>query len=135
MANFAIHIWTDGSCKGNPGPAGCGVILEYGTSKREISKSIGHATNNIAEISAVILGFEALKCPERSDVTLHTDSQLVVGFLSGSWKAKTNLELVKHMQFLASKLASLTVVKERAHSGVPQNEHCDTLASLAAERA
>ena len=81
MTKFNIDIWTDGSCKGNPGPAGCGVILKCDKSTREISKPIGYATNNIAEISAVVLGFEALHRPEKCDVTLHTDSQLSRGCL------------------------------------------------------
>jgi len=135
MTKFTINIWTDGSCRGNPGPAGCGVILEYKDSRREISKSIGLATNNIAEISAVVLGFEALHHPERCDVTLHTDSQLVEGLLIRGWKAKKNTELVKLMRSLAEKPNSLNVVKISAHNGNPNNERCDELAKLATERA
>jgi len=130
--NFNIQIHTDGSCLGNPGPAGIGVILICGDHKREISKSIGLATNNIAEISAVVMALQALHRPERCDVELFTDSQLVEGLLVKGWKAKANVELVAVMRHLASTCKSLKVTKVSGHAGNQLNERCDELARTAA---
>lgn len=130
-----INIWTDGSCHGNPGPAGSGAVLESGQYRKEISKPIGVATNNIAEMSAVILALEALTKPAESDVTLHTDSQLVKGLLAHGWKAHTNIGLANHMQALAGRLKSLKVVHISAHAGDPNNERADRLANQAADKA
>ena len=132
MRNFNIDIYADGSCHGNPGPAGCGVVLICGTSKKEISESIGTATNNIAEISAVVLGIEALHRPERCNVTLYTDSQYVEGLLFKGWKAKANIELVEHIRRLAAELQSLKVVKVIGHNGNQFNERADELANQGA---
>ena len=134
MTNFDIDMYADGSCHGNPGPAGCGVILLCGDSKKEISKNIGFATNNIAEASAVVLGFEALHRPEYCNITLYTDSQYVEGLLVKGWKAKANAGLVEHMRALAGKLKSLKVIKVLGHNGERFNERADELANQAASR-
>jgi len=129
-----INIWTDGSCHGNPGPAGSGAVLKSGQYRKEISKSIGIATNNIAEMSAVVLALEALKKPAESDVTLYTDSQLVEGLLVRGWKAHANTELANHMQALAGRLKSLKILHVSAHGGDPDNERADKLANAAADK-
>ena len=137
-SEFNIKIYVDGSCHGNPGPAGCGVVLihkKLGDPKinsREISKSIGIATNNIAEISAVVLGIEALHRPERCNVILYTDSQYVEGLLAKGWKARANAGLVEHTRSLVAKLKSLEVVKLWGHNGDKFNERADELANQAA---
>lgn len=130
---FQTQIYTDGSCLGNPGPAGVGVILINGNSKKEITLPIGHGTNNIAEISAVVTALEALHRRERHEVKLFTDSQLVVGLLFLGWKAKANIELVKHMRDLASSCKSITVT--RVNKSNKLLERCDELAKLGAGRA
>jgi len=135
MTNFDIDMYADGSCHGNPGPAGCGVVLICGTSKKEISKDIGFATNNIAEISAVVLGIEALHRPKRCNVTLYTDSQYVEGLLVKGWKAKANTGLVEHTRSLVAKLQFLRVVKVIGHNGNKFNERADELANQGAEKA
>ena len=134
MTNFNIAIYADGSCHGNPGPAGCGVVLICGDSKKEISKSIGFATNNIAEVSAVVLGIEALHRPDYSHVTLYTDSQYVEGLLAKGWKAKANTGLVEHMRALVLRLESFSVVKVTGHNGNKFNERADELANQAANK-
>ena len=131
---YEVTIYTDGACSGNPGPAGIGVVLICGNRRKEISRYIGEATNNRAELQAVIEGLAALKHPEQTRVTLHTDSQLVSGVLAHNWKAKANLDLVSKMRELAEKCASLLVVKVRGHSGNPLNERADTLARNALEK-
>jgi len=135
MTNFEISMYVDGSCHGNPGPAGCGIVLMHGDSRKGISKDIGIATNNIAEISAVVLGIEALHRPECCNVTLYTDSQYVEGLLVKGWKAKANAGLVEHMRSLAEKLHSLTVIKVRGHNGDRFNERADELANQGADRS
>ena len=134
--NFNIQIFVDGSCLGNPGPAGIGVILICGDHKREISKNIGLATNNIAEISAVVMALQALHRPERCDVELFTDSQLVEGLLVKGWKAKANVELVAVMRHLASACKSLSVIKLLKAKVTGDHklllDRCDELAKTAA---
>jgi len=134
MEMFKVSIYTDGACSGNPGPAGIGAILLCGERRREISRFIGEATNNRAEIQAVITALRALKAPEKTEVTLFTDSQLVSGLLTQNWKAKANQDLVNEMKELAQSCASFEVVKVKGHNGNPLNERADELARKALER-
>lgn len=129
-----ITIYADGACSGNPGPAGIGVVLISGGHRKEISRHIGQGTNNIAEFTAAVEGLRALKDRGKCEVTLYTDSQLVVGMLSG-WKARANLGLVSEMRKLASECASFKAVHIRGHNGDPVNERCDELAKMAAKEA
>ena len=126
-----VNLYTDGACSGNPGPAGIGVVLVFGTYRKELSVPIGQGTNNIAEIRAVIEGIDALTCSEHTDVILHTDSQLVEGFLTKGWCPKVNQELIAQLQQRASRCHSLRVVKVKAHNGHRENERCHTLARRA----
>ena len=128
---FKVTIYTDGACRGNPGPAGVGAVLLCEDRKKEISKAIGHSTNNRAEIQAVIEALSALKHPEKTEVTLYTDSQLVYGLLQGTYKAKKNRDLVDQMLSLSKELRSLEVVKIKGHNGNPLNELAHTLAQKA----
>ena len=128
---FKVTIYTDGACKGNPGPAAIGAVLLCGDRRKEISKAIGHSTNNRAEIQAVIEALSALKYPEKTEVTLYTDSQLVFGLLQGTYKAKKNRDLVDEMLNLSENLRSLEVVKIKGHNGNPLNELAHTLAQKA----
>lgn len=125
---FKVEIYTDGACSGNPGPAGVGAVLLCKDKRKEISKGIGHSTNNRAEIQAVIEALSALKHPEKTEVTLYTDSQLVSGLLQGTYKAKKNKDLVDKMTTLSANLRSLEVVKIRGHNGNPLNELAHSLA-------
>src|ERR1043166_6474225 len=72
----AVESFTDGACKGNPGPGGWGVILRYGTREKEMSGSDPATTNNRMELMAAIMGLESLN--RRSVVKLHTDSIYVL---------------------------------------------------------
>ena len=81
-----VEIFTDGACKGNPGPGGWGAILRYGKAEKEISGGESSTTNNRMEISAVL---EALKCLKEScDVTLYSDSQYVCNAINKGWAKK-----------------------------------------------
>src|SRR5437868_12601059 len=84
----AIHVWTDGACSGNPGPAGLGVVVVGdGTGQREISEYLGEATNNIAELTAILRGLLAVTDKTRP-VIVYSDSAYSIGLLSQNWKAK-----------------------------------------------
>lgn len=126
----AIFIYTDGACSGNPGPAGIGVVMCYKGHKKEISRYIGLATNNIAELEAIRTGLEAVK--NRSlPVLLFTDSSYSLGLLTKGWKAKQNQELVKKVRDLVKAFKDLRIIKIKGHAGHPENERADQLAVAA----
>lgn len=122
-----LVIYADGSCFGNPGPAGIGVLLEWKGQSKEISRFLGDGTNNIAELTAIEAGLEAVKNRD-VPVRLHTDSQYAIGVLSEGWKAKENRPLIARVQALMAHFPDLKLVKVRGHSGDPRNEKVDQLA-------
>lgn len=134
FTTYRVDSFVDGSCLGNPGPAGIGIVLKCGDYRKEVSMSIGHATNNIAELKAVIEGLKLLKTPEQSEVVIYTDSQLVEGFIMKQWKPKENQLLVEYMRLLLGECAGFSVVKVKGHSGIPENEICHRLAQNAARQ-
>ncbi|MBI4122535.1 MAG: ribonuclease HI family protein [Parcubacteria group bacterium] len=89
-----LTIHTDGGARGNPGPAGIGVVIAdaKGTVKKEISEYIGEATNNQAEYQALIRGLEAAHKLDASEVAVVMDSELVVKQLQREYKVR-NAEL------------------------------------------
>ena len=127
LAADAIHVWTDGACTGNPGPAGLGVVVIEGPQRREHKEYLGHGTNNIAELTAVLRGLDMLDRTDRS-VLVYTDSSYAIGVLSLGWKAKANVELVAEIRDRLSAFADCRFVKVPGHAGVPENERCDALA-------
>ena len=79
-----VIIYTDGAAKGNPGPGGFGVVMMYGTHRKEISQGFRHTTNNRMELLSVIVGLEALtKAP--LPVTVYSDSKYVVDAVEKGW--------------------------------------------------
>ena len=139
-----VEIFTDGACKGNPGPGGWGAILRYGTSEKEISGGAADTTNNKMELTAVI---EALRClKEPCAVTVISDSTYVCNSINkgwiNNWKAKNwvkngkpvpNSDLWKQLLELLA-IHKVKFVWVRGHDGHPENERCDRLAVAAAER-
>lgn len=123
----AIVVYTDGACSGNPGPAGIGVLLRYQGREREISESIGVATNNVAELKAVEAALRAIRNP-RLPVILFTDSEYVRGLLVKGWKAKKNTELVNGIRTLMRRFPDLTIHWVEGHAGHEDNERVDRLA-------
>ena len=83
-------LYTDGGARGNPGPAGIGVVLrsEHGDVIGEIAQGIGEATNNVAEYAALIAGLELALERGVTDIEIYMDSELVVSQLLGRWKIK-----------------------------------------------
>lgn len=129
----AIHVWTDGACTGNPGPAGLGVVIVDGETQKELSEYLGEGTNNIAELMAIYRGLEAVQDRKRP-VYVYSDSSYSIGLLSQNWKAKANQELVEKLRALTKQFAKLQFVKVAGHAGIPLNERTDELARAAVSR-
>lgn len=83
-------LYADGAARGNPGPAGAGAVLldEAGQVFAEVWRGLGHATNNVAEYSALILGLEEALRRGVDDIEVRMDSQLVVRQMQGLWRIK-----------------------------------------------
>ncbi|NLF40475.1 ribonuclease HI [bacterium] len=129
-----LHIFTDGACTGNPGPAGCGAVLMYNGRKKEIARFIGDATNNIAELMAVKIALEAVK-DRTAPVVVNLDSEYVLGLLTLDWKVRANKELVTELRALAAAFPDLVFRKVPAHASVALNERADHLARMAIRKA
>jgi ribonuclease HI len=129
-----IHIFTDGASSGNPGPAGIGVLLRFGAHEKEISKFIGEATNNIAELKAIEAGLLAVKNTDLP-VRVYTDSNYAHGVLTLGWKSKKNREMIAAIKATISKFKDLIIVKVKGHSGHEGNERADYLATTAIKNA
>lgn len=137
-----LDIYTDGACRGNPGPGGWGALLISGAHKKELSGSEPLTTNNRMELLAAIRGLEALKKPGTS-ARMFTDSQYVIKGIKewvASWKQRgwktADKKPVKN-QDLWEQLDALAAMHDlewhwvRGHSGVEGNEHVDRLANEA----
>ena len=134
-----IEIFTDGACRGNPGPGGWGVILRSGSHEKELFGGEQSTTNNRMELRAAIEGLAALKRPSR--VTVTTDSQYVRQGITQwieSWKRnqwRTSAKKPVKNQDLWQLLDELTCRHEvtwewvKGHSGHPDNELADVLAN------
>ena len=138
-----LEIFTDGACKGNPGPGGWGAVIRYGKHEKEISGGDPDTTNNRMELSATI---EALKILiEPCEVKLHTDSRYVIdgitkwihGWQRNGWKNASkqpvsNIDLW-HDLIEATARHQVEWIWVKGHNGHPENERADRLASDAAE--
>ena len=129
-----VHIYTDGASSGNPGPAGIGVLLRYGSHEKEISRFIGEATNNIAELEAIRVGLGELK-DTRLPVRLYTDSAYAHGVLTLGWKAKKNTALIRAIKKRMATLTDVRLIKVKGHAGEEGNERADHLATAAIKKA
>jgi ribonuclease HI len=142
-----IEIYTDGACKGNPGPGGWGVLLKSGATEKELYGGELGTTNNRMELTAVIEGLAALKRP--CEVTLYLDSQYVLkgitewihGWKAKGWRTSTkepvkNAELWQRLDALvASGGHKIDWRWVRGHNGDPGNERADALANMGVEKA
>lgn len=127
-----IVIHTDGACSGNPGPAGIGVHILRPGSVTEISEFIGEATNNVAELRAILCAIEQLGDDERERrIHLYTDSGWSLGVLVGGWKAKKNVALIDKIKARLPEFPNLELLKVRGHAGQDGNEEADALATKA----
>ncbi len=126
----AICIYTDGASSGNPGPSGIGILLKAGEHEKKISRYIGTATNNIAELEAIRVGLEEIK-NKKLPVRVFTDSNYAYGLLVLGWKPKKNQELVESILRLVKGFSDIDFVKVKGHAGDYGNEQADSLATSA----
>jgi len=123
-----ILLYTDGACSKNPGPAGAGVLMRFGKHEKRISKFLGHATNNIAELTAVKVGLEAVK-DKTKPIMVYTDSQYTIGVLSNpNWNPKKNKELIKEIKDMIELFPRVHFTWVKGHSDHPENNIVDELA-------
>jgi ribonuclease HI len=129
----SICIYTDGASSGNPGPSGIGVVLRFGKHEKEMSKYIGIATNNIAELEAIRTGLLAIKDTELP-VRIFTDSRYAYGVLTLGWKARKNQNLIKSIKNILLKFKDRKIIKIKGHAGYEGNERADYLATSAIKK-
>ena len=127
-----IHIYTDGAAKNNPGDAGIGIYLKYNEKIKKISKYIGIATNNIAELTAIKEALLSIK-NKNIPIKIYTDSVYSIGVLVYNWKAKENKDLIFDIKKNMLGFKKIEFIKVKGHSGIAGNEVADKLASFAAE--
>ena len=138
-----VEIFTDGACKGNPGPGGWGAIFRYGTTEKEIYGASKNTTNNIMELTAVIESLKNLNKP--CELIITTDSKYVKngitewihnwkknGWRTAAKKEVKNKELWIELDSLIQ-IHSISWDWVKGHSGHPENERADLLANVAIE--
>ncbi len=142
----SVHIYTDGACKGNPGPGGWGVLMLSGNTEKELFGGELGTTNNRMELMAVIQALQALKRP--CAVTLHVDSQYVLKGITEwlpGWKRKgwrtaagqpvKNVELWQWLEKLVAEGGHAIDWRwVRGHNGDAGNERADVLANRGVEQ-
>jgi len=139
-----VELYTDGACRGNPGPGGWGVLLRYQGIEKTLSGAEIHTTNNRMELMAAIEGLNALKRP--SVVALYTDSeylkkgitQWIISWQARGWKNSEGKPVKNQDLWQALLLASTPHQIEwhwvKGHNGHPENERADELARMAIEQ-
>ena len=137
-----IEVFTDGACRGNPGPGGWGVLLRYNDHQRELYGSEDNTTNNRMELMAAIKALESLNRP--CIVSLTTDSQYVQKGITewmANWKKRgwrtankqpvKNQDLWQRLDLAMQRHQKVDWHWTRGHSGHPENEIADQLANRA----
>ena len=140
-----VEIYTDGACKGNPGPGGWGAVLRLGAHVKELHGGEAGTTNTSMEMTAVIRAREALSRPCR--IKLHTDSQYVMkgitawivdwkrrGWRTADKKPVKNVDLWQRLDTLVAQ-HEIEWIWVKGHAGIPGNERADALANLGVTQA
>ena len=143
MENKEIHVYTDGSSRGNPGPGGYGIVMEQKGSNyfKEFSEGFRKTTNNRMELLAVVEALKKIK-KDNQKIIVYTDSKYVVNSVEKKWvfawqknnfKKKKNIDL--WLEFLKEyKKHSVKLKWIKGHNDHPQNERCDSLAVEASKK-
>ena len=139
-----VEIFTDGACRGNPGPGGYGSIIRTRDQENEISGSAKSTTNNIMELTAAVVALKQLKEP--CEVTLTSDSQYLVkgmtqwiegsakkGWLTAAKQPVKNKDIWLELNKL-NKIHKISWKWVRGHQGHAENERCDLLANMAVDK-
>ncbi|MGW1454259.1 MULTISPECIES: ribonuclease HI [Salegentibacter] len=142
MQTTQVHIYTDGAARGNPGPGGYGIVMEWvgKAYRKEFSKGFKHTTNNRMELLAVIEALKKLKKPGVSAIVF-TDSKYVADAVNKKWvfgwekknfKDRKNADLwIEFLKEIRKHNVSFRWIK--GHNEHPQNERCDALAVAASK--
>ena len=129
--NKKFYMLIDGAARGNPGPAGCGVVIKDENKKtvRELYKYIGVATNNVAEYSALVFGLQEAVSLGAQEITLNLDSELVAKQIKGEFRVKD----AKIRFFFNQAIELINGLKkfEITHIGREKNKEADKLANKA----
>jgi ribonuclease HI len=130
-----LVVYTDGAARGNPGPAGIGVVIEddRGRVLKEVSRFVGRKTNNQAEYIALIQGLEAAAEYQADAVQVRSDSKLLVHQLRGEYKVKS--PLLKPLRIKAWELLTRYKVVDIEHIERDYNRAADSLANQAIDAA
>jgi len=145
MSTNIVEIYTDGACRGNPGPGGWAASLRFRDNRKDLYGAESSTTNNRMELMAVIKGLEALNrvCPVR----VYTDSRYVLDGITKwlpNWKKRgwktaskapvKNVELWQQLDAVASRIGEAADIDwqwVKGHAGIEGNEHVDALANKA----
>jgi len=143
LSEVVVEIFTDGACKGNPGPGGWGALLRFGDKEKELCGGADVTTNNRMELTAVIRALESLN--RRCVVKLHTDSQYVqkgisewiINWKKRGWKTADkkpvkNEDLWRELDVLAAQ-HDIDWIWVKGHAGHEGNERADQLANKGCE--
>ena len=134
-----VIIYTDGACRGNPGPGGWGVLIEHGELSKQLYGGVASTTNNKMELTAAIMALREFKEP--CEVILYTDSKYVIngieewihnwkkrGWIGSNKKSVKNIKLWKELDELRQE-HTIKWNWVKGHSGDPGNETADMLAN------
>ena len=124
-----VRVWIDGASSGNPGPAGCGVVIEAEGQEKRVQAYIGKATNNVAEYTALLIALEELRPYEGKDVIILSDSELLVRQINGEYQTKN--PVIKKLKSLAENRLKRFQSVSIQHIGRADNSVADSLAKRA----
>lgn len=131
MTELIAHV--DGAARGNPGPAGIGVVLEHpdGTVVKEVAEGLGKTTNNVAEYHAMIRALEEARALGCDRISVFTDSELMARQINGIYRVKTPhlLPLFERVRLLLRQFDSASVT----HVKREQNKSADRLSNVGAD--
>jgi ribonuclease HI len=131
MSPDEVVVWTDGGARGNPGPAGYGVVVTTpgGQVLAEVAEGIGRATNNVAEYRGAIAGLKQARALGARRVRVRADSLLVVNQQKGLWRVRN--EALRTLSSEARRLAGQFERVVWEHVPRERNRHADALANRA----